>query len=190
MKKSTTLSITIIAASIIGVAGLALAQGPWRGSANSLNRDLPPEYRFTQEQVQDLEKIRGKYADKLLKVEKELAAKQVELESTWAQPDIASSEVNEIQRQVLELESRAADLRLAANADAAEILNTGQRGYFGANFEVVGSYGWSCPWDGAVGSFGWNCPWEGSSSSAGASGWVERSDMRRLARGCGCGSCW
>jgi hypothetical protein len=176
MKKRTTLGITMTAAALICVTGLVFAQGPWQGSTASADSALPSEYQFTQDQIEELENIRSKYADKLLKVEKELAAKQVELESTWSQPDIATSKVYDIQRQVLELESRAEDLRLAANAEAADLLSPQQRYYVGDVF-TMGSYGWSCPWDDA-------------SWGAGSRGWVERSGVRRLARGCGCGSCW
>jgi len=179
MKKNTKFGITmmVMAAAVIGVTGLVFAHGPWQSSTSSLDRDLPPEYQFTQEQTQELEKIRRKYADKLLQTEKELAAKATELEATWAQPDIASSKVYEIQRQVLELESRAENLRLSANAEAADLLGPQQRQFLGHGFDIMGSYGWTCPWD-------------DSSWAAGSRGWVGRSGGRRLARGCGCGLCW
>lgn len=189
MKKKTNLGITLLAAALIGMTGLVFAQGPWQGSTDMQGRDLPPEYRFTQEQSEDLEKIRAKYADKLLKVEKDLAAKQVELEATWSQPDVATSTLYDIQRQVSELEYRAEQLRLAANAEAAEILSPDQRGYFGHSFQIVGSRGWHCPWHGAVGSHGWNCPWDDAQWNAASRGWNGRSSGPRTARSCGCGFC-
>jgi Spy/CpxP family protein refolding chaperone len=192
MKKRTTFGITMMAAAVICVTGLVFAQSPMHGSTTSPDSGMPPEYQFTQDQIEEMEKIRRKYADKFLKVEKELAAKQVELESTWSQPDIASSTVYDIQRQVSDLEHRAEGLRIAANAEAAKILNPNQRTYFGANFEVMGSHGWSCPWDGAVGSFGWNCPWDNARWGAGCRGWNGRSGARAAAGAWsrGCGPCW
>jgi Spy/CpxP family protein refolding chaperone len=172
----------ILAAGLIGVLGLSslvFAHGVWDHSSGWSDSDLPLEYRLTQDQAQEFGKIRAKYVEKLRKVQRQAASKQLELEALWSGPDANVTQVTELRRQLRDLDYRMEDLWLEANAAATRRLTPEQRSHLGDTFDVLGDTDSLCAWDRlwnrGVAMMDWS--WRGRS----------RHPHRHTT---GCGNCW
>lgn len=163
--------ILVVAVGLLTVAGLAWAQSP----------TYPSESQLTGEQARQLDELRGEYEDKMLTLEKQLAATEVELDRVMARPDADTDRVLALRREVRKLEGQLEDLYLQANAEAAQMMGVRP----GTTFNGVDplGYGWA---PGRYGSCSWDrCPWDAGRMSGhrgnrwwNSNSWMDRNGMR------------
>lgn len=145
--RRTRYSILAVAVGLATVAGLAWAQSPTYG----------PQGQLTEEQAQQLNELRGQYETKMVTLEKQLAAAEVELDRAMAGPNADTDRILKLRREVRNLEGQLEDLYLQANADAAGVMGVhpNASSWSGMGWLSYGhGSGWhgSCAWD--------SCPWD------------------------------
>jgi len=128
----------LVAVGILALVGVVGAQSP-------PNDD---QVILTDVQTKQFDDLRNQYEQKQLKLKKQLSTAEIELDAAYARRDTDPDEIVALRRQVRNLEGQLEDLYIQANADATGLLSPEQRRYWGDDFEFMGSYGWSCPWDG------------------------------------------
>ena len=147
--RSTRNRILMVAVGLLTAAGLAWAQSPSYG----------PQGQLTDEQALQLEKLRGQYETKMVTLEKQLAAAEIELDRATARPDADTDRVLKLRREVRNLEGQLEDIYLQANAEAAGVMGVPpgasyRDGMGWLNYGHGSSWHGSCAWD--------SCPWDGA----------------------------
>jgi Spy/CpxP family protein refolding chaperone len=152
---------------VIGISSLAFAQRTWRSCNSWTGRDVPLEYRLDQEQAQETGKIRAEYQEKILVLEKQHAAKRVEMDAEWARSDGDPARMRELRREIRDIEYKIEDIQIEAGIAAAKHLSPEQRRFYGDDFCVWADSGWSCS------SCQWDDGYRGSTKMSGrwGSGW-------------------
>ena len=169
--RRTTYGILVVAVGLLTAAGLAWAQ----------SSTYPSESQLTGEQARQLDELRGQYEEKMLTLEKQLAAAEVELDRAMTRPDTDTDRVLALRREVRKLEGQLEDLYLQANAEAAGVVGVRP----GSTFNGVDplGFGWAPGWHG---SCSWDrCPWDAGRMSGhrgnrwwSSDSWMGRKDMR------------
>jgi len=176
----TRYGILVVALGLLTVAGFVFAQSP----------TLPRQSQLTDQQARQLDQLRGKYETRIVTLEKQLAAAEVELDSTMASPNADTDRILKLRREVQNLEAQLEDLNLQANADAARVMGVPPGMYYQGGMGWLdyghGGPGWygSCAWE--------SCPWHGSwHNGYGANRWERRGSwMGRRGASMGWGRCW
>ena len=138
MSRKTGMKLgVLVAVGILALAGVVGAQSPANDS----------QVIVTDQQAQQFDQLRNQYEQKALTLQKQLSAAEIELDAAYARRDTNPDQVIKLRRQVRNLEGELEDLYMQANADATGLLSPAQRRYYGDDYEFMGSYGWSCPWD-------------------------------------------
>jgi hypothetical protein len=177
--RRTRYGILVVAVGLLAAAGLAWAQSP----------TYPSESQLTDQQARQLEELRGRYETKMLTLEKQLAAAEVELDRAMTRPDTDTDRVLALRREVRNLEGQLEDIHLQASAEAGKVMGVppGMSYQGGMNWMAYGrgsSWHGSCAWD--------NCPWDASWHDGNRASrwwrpgsWMGRSDTRTVR-----GRCW
>jgi hypothetical protein len=145
--KKWTAGLVLGLVAVIGIASLAFAQRAWRSCDSWTTRDVPLEYRLNQEQTLEMEKTRAEYQEKILPLEQQLAAKYVEMDAEWARSDRNPTRMQEMRREIRELEYEIDDIRIEGSEAAAKHLSSEQQRFYGDAFCVWEDPSGSCPWD-------------------------------------------
>ena len=116
--------------------GRGMHGGGWgmRGGGHMMGRDRgygPGDWEsMAPEQREEWQKMRSKYRMETLELRKELATKQMELETLWDQPDVEQERVQKLSDEVAELQAE---------------LQKKQDKYLLQCRKKFGDKGWACP---------------------------------------------
>lgn len=125
-----------------GMMGGMMRPGMMNGMMGNW-QNMPKQYRLTPEQRQAIWNIRNEYQPKVLSLNRELNATQLELRGYEARPEADPRKIRDYRNTILELEKKIGDYRLQAREKMNKILTQEQKTYWNGN---VGWYdgGW-CP---------------------------------------------
>ena len=128
-------------------------------------QNVPEQYRLTPEQNQSFKDIREEYKPKILPLNRELRATQMELWGYEARPQTDMGKIREYHNKIFDLEKNIDDYRLEARERMYKILTEDQKAYWGSNVSLFGEnwcpmmsgnmMGWSDSSNSMMNGFGW-----------------------------------
>jgi len=148
--KKTTILIAVIA--LITLSTSIFAQGYWCNDADYgigwWNTNLPSQYQLSADQVVQLNKYRVDFNQKIIPLQKELRALQIEMRGYVNRNNADPAKIKEYRNQIRDLQDQIANIRIDARKNMSGIFTDEQRGYF--NDKRVG---W---WVGVYERCGWD----------------------------------
>ena len=149
--KKTTALIVVIA--LIALTSSMFAQGyrcndRYGYDMNWWNTDLPSQYQLSADQVVKLNEYRAEFDQKIIPLQKELRALQIEMRGYVNRNNADPAKVKEYRNQIRDIQDEIADIRIEAKKDMSSIFTDAQQVYFNDT-----RVGW---WDGFYGRCGWD----------------------------------
>jgi Spy/CpxP family protein refolding chaperone len=128
MSRKTMMTLGGIAASVLLVASLALAQGYMGGPGWGHGKGMGywNVQNLTPEQVTQMTKLRSEFYNETAAIRGQLAAKHAELQALLTNPDSKSEQIAAKEREILQLRTQFAERRIANQAKMRNILTKEQ----------------------------------------------------------------
>ncbi len=151
-RKKTAASIAIVASLIILTSSL-FAQGYRCHDRDNYgmswwNTDLSSQYQLTADQVTELNEYRVEFDQKIIPLQKELRAQQIEMRGYVNRNNADPAKVKEYRTQIRDIQDEIADIRIEARKNMNSVFSDEQQVYFNET-----RVGW---WDGFYGRCGWD----------------------------------
>jgi hypothetical protein len=112
------------------------------------NSDLPSQYHLSSDQVDELERYREDFNQKIIPLQKELRALQIEMRGYVSRNDSDPSKVKEFRNQIRDVQDKIADIRIDARKKMSSVITEDQQIYINDS-----SVGW---WNGLFERCGWD----------------------------------
>lgn len=152
MKSSKKLILLAFVMLFAALSTTTFAQGYWcrdgNYDANWWNANLPSQYQLSSEQITKLNKYRADIDQKIIPLQNELRALQIEIRGYVNRNNSDPVKVKEYRNQVRDIQDQIADIRIEARQKMNSIFTDVQQGYFNDT-----RVGW---WDGFYGRCGWD----------------------------------
>ena len=139
MNRKMKFTLGAVAAMVLLVASLALAQGRMRGpdwkSGAGMGYCHAPD--LTQDQMGKMNKLRAEFYNDTAAVRGQLAAKHAELQALMANPDATAEQLTGKQKEILQLRTQFAEKRITHDAKMRGVLTKEQ-------LTQMAGYGFGC----------------------------------------------
>ncbi|HYA02421.1 MAG TPA: Spy/CpxP family protein refolding chaperone [Syntrophobacteria bacterium] len=129
MSRKTMITLGGIAASVLLVASLALAQGHMGGGDWGRGPGMMGYWHasnLTPEQVAQMTKLRSEFYNETAALRGQLAAKHAELQALMTNPDATSAQISAKEREILQLRTQFGEKRIANQAKMRNLLTKEQ----------------------------------------------------------------
>lgn len=128
MSRKTMITLGGIAASVLLVASLALAQGHMGGPGwgHGMGMGYCHVQNLTPEQVTQMTKLRSEFYNDTAAIRGQLAAKHAELQALLTNPDAKSEQISAKQREILQLRTQFGEKRIANQSKMRNLLTKEQ----------------------------------------------------------------
>jgi zinc resistance-associated protein len=128
MSRKTMISLGGIAAGVLLVASLALAQGYMGGHGweHGMGMGYWHVQNLTPEQVTQMTKLRSDFYNETAAIRGQLAAKRAELQALLTNPDAKSEQISAKETEILQLRTQFGEKRIANQAKMRNILTKEQ----------------------------------------------------------------
>lgn len=140
--KILTLGVFVVSLMIFSGSGHAqmfgrcpMSGGNWHGWSA---RNVPEQYRLSEEQQAKIDQIHAKFDEKLLPLRKELTAKRLEWRAYISRDDASPEKIKAYRKEIRDLQDKIDDLRLDAKTEINQVLTKEQRAYFGNRYDLWG----------------------------------------------------
>ncbi|NOX66540.1 MAG: hypothetical protein GXO85_12330 [Chlorobi bacterium] len=153
MERSKKTATLIVVIALIALTSSMFAQGYWCNDRDGYgmswwNTNLPSQYQLSADQVVELNEYRTNFDQKIVPLQKELRALQIEMRGYVNRNNSDPVKVKEYRNQVRDIQDQIADIRIEARQKMNSIFTDEQQGYFNDT-----RVGW---WDGFYGRCGWD----------------------------------
>ncbi len=128
-----------LSSSIFSQVGCSFDKWEKDAGAQWWNNNVPENFALSEKQIKKLNKIRGKYSEKILPLQNELWNLQSEFSRYLGQSKIDIRRIKSFRKKIFSYEEKILDLQLKVREKISKILTKEQRKYF-----YDSGFGW---WD-------------------------------------------
>jgi Spy/CpxP family protein refolding chaperone len=144
MSRKTMITLGGIAAAVLMLGSLALAQGYMGGPGWGHGKGMGYWHvqNLTPQQVTQMTKLRSEFYNETAAIRGQLAAKHAELQALLTNPDTKSEQIAAKEREILQLRTQFAEKRIANQAKMRNILTKEQLAEMAESGFGCGRGGW------------------------------------------------
>ena len=152
MQRSKKVFIAIIVIALAVFTSNIIAQSNWCKDdyygMKWWNTDLPTQYQLSADQIAELNNYRTESNQKIIPLQKELRALQIEMRGYINRSDSDPDNIRDYRNQIRDIQDEIADIRINARDKMNDVFTDNQQVYF--NDSRVGWWGGfyeRCGWD-------------------------------------------
>ncbi|VAX25562.1 hypothetical protein MNBD_IGNAVI01-3054 [hydrothermal vent metagenome] len=137
-KKKYLFTAVIIVLSLLFIVTAIQAQGYWnRGydydDIGWWNNNIPNQYSYSSEQMNEMNKIRSKYDQEIVPLQNKLRDQRIALRDLRNSSNYDTDKASEYRKNIQDIENQIYDYRIDARKDMSALLTDVQKQYFNSS---------------------------------------------------------